>query len=40
MLEWAAQRGGGCLIPGGVRGQVEWGPGQPGLVSNVEVHGS
>ena len=24
-------------IPGGVQGQVGWGPGQPGLVLNVEV---
>ena len=27
------------IIPGGVQGQVEWGPGQPGLVLNVEVGG-
>ena len=26
--------------PGGVQGQVGWGPGQPGLVFNVEVGGS
>ena len=26
-------------IPGGVEGQVGWGPGQPGLVLNVEVGG-
>ena len=26
-------------IPGGVRGQVGWGPGQPGLVLNGEVGG-
>ena len=32
----AAQRGYGCLIPGGVEGQVGWGPGQPGLVLNLE----
>ena len=37
MLEQAAQRGCGCLIPGGIQGQVGWGPGQPGLVLNVEV---
>ena len=24
MLEWAAQRDCGCLIPGGVQGQVGW----------------
>jgi len=37
VLEQAAQRGCGCPIPGGVQGQVGWGPGQPGLVFNVEV---
>ena len=26
-------------IPGGVEGQVGWGPGQPDLVLNVEVGG-
>ena len=26
-------------IPGGVQGQVGWGPGQPGLVLHVEVSG-
>ena len=26
-------------IPGGVQGQVGWGPGQPGLVLNGEVGG-
>ena len=26
-------------IPGGVQGQVGWGPGQPGLALNVEVGG-
>ena len=26
-------------IRGGIQGQVEWGPGQPGLVLNVEVGG-
>ena len=39
MLQQAAQRGCGCPIPGGVEGQVGWGPGQPGLVLNVEVGG-
>ena len=39
VLEWAAQSGCGCLIPGSVQGQVGWGPGQPGLVLNVEVGG-
>ena len=37
MLEQAAQRGYGCPIAGGVQGQVGWGPGQPGLVLNVEL---
>jgi len=27
-------------IPGGVQGQVGWGPGQPGLVLDMEVGGS
>ena len=39
VLEQAAQRGCGCPIPGGVQGQVRWGPGQPGLVLNVEIGG-
>jgi len=33
VLERAAQKGCGCPIPGGVQGQVGWGPGQPGLVN-------
>ena len=40
VLEQAAQRGCGCPIPGGVQGQVGWGPGQPGLVLDTEVGGS
>jgi len=38
--EWwgCPKRGCGCPVPGGVQGQVGWGPGQPGLV-NVEVGG-
>jgi len=28
-----------CPIPGGFQSQVGWGPGQPGLVLNVEVGG-
>ena len=36
MLEQAAQRGCGCPAPGGVQGQVGWGPGQRGLVLDVE----
>ena len=39
MLEQAAQRDRGCPVPGDVQGQVGWGPGQPGLVLNVEVGG-
>jgi len=39
VLERAAERGCGCPVqPGGVQGQVGWGPGQPGLV-NGEVGG-
>ena len=34
-----AQGGGGVTVPGGVQCQVGWGPGQPGLVLNVEVGG-
>lgn len=29
-LEWVARRSGECLIPGGVRGLVEWSSEQPG----------
>ena len=39
VLEQAAQRACGCPVPGGVQGQVGWGPGQPGLVLNVEAGG-
>ena len=39
VLEQAAQRSCGCLIPGGVQSQFGWGPGQPGLGLNVEVGG-
>ena len=39
VLEQAAQRGCGYPVPGGVQGQVGCGPGQPGLVLNVEVDG-
>ena len=38
MLEWAAQRGCRCHVPGGAQGQVGWGPGQPDLV-NGEIGG-
>jgi len=36
VLAQAAQRGCGCPVPGGVQGQLGWGPGQPGLVLNVK----
>jgi len=39
VLEQAAQTGCGCPIPGGVQGQVGWGPGQPGLVLDMQVGG-
>ena len=39
VLEQTAQRGGGCPVPRRVQGQAGWGPGQPGLVLNVEVGG-
>ena len=39
VLAQAAQRGCGCPIPRGVQGQVGWGPGQPGLVPDLEVGG-
>ena len=39
MLEQAAQRDCGCPVPGGVQGQVGWGPGQPGIVLDIEVGG-
>jgi len=39
VLEQAAQRGCGCLVPGIVQGQVGWGLWQPGLVLDMEVGG-
>jgi len=33
-----AQRSCGCPTSGGIRGQVGWGPGQPGLVGGSAVH--
>ena len=39
VLAQAAQRGCGCPIPGGVQGQVGWGPGQHGPVPDLEVGG-
>ena len=38
-LEWAAQRSCGFPIPGGVQGQLGWGPGQPDLVAGNPAHG-
>jgi len=39
VLAQAAQRGRGCPVPAGVQGQVGGGPGQPGLVLDMEVGG-
>ena len=39
VLEQVAQRDCGCPVPGGVQGQVGWGPGQPCLVLNGEAGG-
>ena len=39
MVGQAAQRRCGCPVLGGVQGQAGWGPGQPGLVLNMEVDG-
>jgi len=39
VLKQTAQRGCVCPIPGGVQGQVGWGPGQPALVLDMEVGG-
>ena len=38
-LGQAAQRSFGCPIPGGIEGQVGWGPGQTDLVSGNPAHG-
>ena len=38
VISLSAQKGCGCPVPGGVQGQVGWGPGQHGLV-NGEVSG-
>jgi len=37
VLEQAAQRVCGCPLSGGAQGQVGWGPGQPGLVPDLQV---
>jgi len=37
VLEQAAQRSCGCLIPGGVQSQFGWGPGQSNLVLDLVV---
>jgi len=34
-MRQAAQRGCGCPIPGGAKGQAGWGPEQPGLVLDM-----
>ena len=37
-LEQLAQGSCGCPIPGSIEGQVEWGPGHPGLVGGRTAH--
>ena len=37
VLEQTAQRGCGCPVPGGVQGQVGWGPRQPDHLLNLAV---
>jgi len=37
ILEEAAQRGCGCLVPGNVQGQVGWGTGQPDLALDIVI---
>ena len=39
VLGQSAQRGCRCPLPGVVQGQVEWSPGQPDLVLDMEVCG-
>ena len=39
VLERAAQRGCGCPVPGGVQGQLGWGPVQPDVVLDMETGG-
>ena len=39
VLEQAAQGGCGCPLPVGVQDQIEWGPGQPGLVPDMKADG-
>jgi len=34
----AAQRGGGCPIPGDIQGQAGWGSEEPDLAVDVPVH--
>ena len=38
-LAQAAQRSCECPIPGGIQGQVGWGPGQPELVGGSPARG-
>ena len=40
MLEQAAQRSCRCPVPGGVHGQVGWGPEQPDLMLDLAVGNS
>jgi len=37
-LAQVAQRGGRCLVPGNIQGQVGWGSEQPDLVEDVPAH--
>ena len=39
VLEQAIQRVCGYSVPGGVQDQIGWGPGQSGLVPDLEVSG-
>lgn len=39
LLAQAAQGGCGCPLPVGVQDQIEWGPGQPGLVPDMKADG-
>ena len=37
-LEWVAQRGNGCLVPGDIQCQAKWGSEQPDLAVGVPFH--
>jgi len=38
VLQYAAQRGGGCPIPGDIQGQAGWSSEQPDVAVDVPVH--